>query len=123
MALLSRFNGATAAGAFYGYTPLFIRASATGGFKANTGGSGSAIVEKGYEKAVRVFEQYGSVVWVSAQNDDAVTVLVDGSTFNTESGAYTTLKTALGAVKDAGTLTLATSSSLAADGQISFTTV
>jgi len=123
MALVSRFNGAAAAGAFYGYTPLFIRASATGGFLANSGGAGSAIVEKGYEKAVRVFQQYGSVVSVSAQNDNAITVIVDGPTFNTENGAYTTLKAALTAIKDGGTVTLAVSSALAADGQIVFTNV
>jgi hypothetical protein len=125
MASLSRFNGGAAGGAFYGYTPLVIKLAATGGFLANATASDGAITEKGYEKAVRAIQQFGSIIWLSAQNDDALSVIVDGSTFNTAagtttSGAYGALKDAVGAVKDAGTLTVTTSSVLNGAGTFTF---
>jgi hypothetical protein len=123
MALVSRFNGVAAPGAVYGYTPMVIKIAATAGFLASTGGAGSAIVEKGYDKAVRVLQQYGSIIWLSAQSDNGLTAIVDGATFNTEGGAYTTLKTALGAVKDAGTLTVSVATVFAGDGTFTFSTV
>jgi hypothetical protein len=123
MATVNRFNGAAAGGAFYGYQPLVIKVAATAGFLASTGGAGSAIVEKGYDKAVRVIQQFGSIVWLSAQTDNGLTVIVDGATFNTEGGNYTALKAALGAVKDAGTLAVSVSSVLNGDGTFTFTSV
>jgi hypothetical protein len=122
MALLSRYNGQAAAGAFYGYTPLVIKLACTGGFTANSGGAGSAITEGGYEKVVRAVQQLGSIVWLGAQNDDALTVIVDGPTFNAGAGATTS--GAYGALKDAvlanragsGSLTVTTSSTLAGAG-------
>lgn len=126
MALQSRFNGAAAAGAFYGYTPLVIKLACTAGFTANSGGAGSAIVEGGYEKVVRAVQQLGSVVWLSAQNDDALTVIVDGPTFNagpgaTTSGAYGALKDAVLANRaGSGSLTVTTSSVLNGAGTFTF---
>jgi len=122
MALLSRFNGAAAAGAFYGYSPLVIKLACTAGFTANSGGSGSAITEGGYEKVVRAIQQLGSIIWLSGQNDDALTVIVDLPTFNAGAGATTS--GAYGALKDAvlanragsGSLTVTTSSTLAGAG-------
>jgi hypothetical protein len=104
MALQSRYNGAAAAGAFYGYTPLVIKitdAATTGTLTANTGGSGSAITEGGYEKAVRAIQSLGSVVWLSAQASDSktITAIVDGSTYNNGAGASTS--GSFGALKDA----------------------
>jgi hypothetical protein len=126
MALLSRYNGQAAAGAFYGYTPLVIKLACTGGFTANSGGSGSAITEGGYERAVRAVQQLGSIVWLGAQNDDVLTVIVDGPTFNAGAGATTS--GAYGALKDAvlanragsGSLTVTTSSVLNGAGTFTF---
>jgi len=106
MALVNRFNGAAAAGAFYGYQPLVIKitdaaAGATGVLTANTGGSGLAIVEGGYEKATRAIQTCGSIVWLSAQASDSKTIsaIVDGPTYNTGPGATTA--GSFGALKDA----------------------
>jgi hypothetical protein len=126
MALVNRFNGAAAAGAFYGYTPLVIKLACTGGFTANTGGAGAAIVDGGFERVVRAVQQLGSIVWLSAQNDDSLTVIVDGPTFNAGPGATTT--GAYGALKDVvlanragtGTLTVTTSSVLNGAGTFTF---
>ena len=127
MALASRYNGAAAAGAFYGYTPLVIKVAATSGFAANTGGSGSAIVDGGYEKAVRAMEQFGSIVWLGAQTANTFVAIVDGSTFNTGPGATTT--GAYGALRDAmatatgvsvGSVTVTIATVLAGDGTFTF---
>jgi len=126
MALVNRFNGAAAAGAFYGYTPLVIKLACTGGFTANTGGAGAAIVDGGFERVVRAVQQLGSIVWLGAQNDDSLTVIVDGPTFNAGAGATTS--GAYGALKDAvlanragsGSLTVTTSSVLNGAGTFTF---
>lgn len=128
MALLSRFNGAAAAGAFYGYTPLVIKVADSGNsFTANSGGAGSAITEGGYEKAVRAIQQLGSVVWLGAQANGSFTAVVDGPTFNagagaTTSGAYGALKDAIVAATGAtvGNLTVTTSSVLNGAGTFTF---
>jgi hypothetical protein len=130
MALLSRYNGAAAAGAFYGYTPLVIQIedkAATGTLTANTGGAGSAITEGGYEKAIRAVQTLGSVIWVSSQAAKFVTFIVDGSTYNTGAGATTS--GSFGALKDAltgagftiGSSNLVVTSSSALNGNGTFT--
>ena len=122
MAITSRFNGAAAAGAFYGYTPLVIKLACTAGFTANSTAADGAITDGGFEKVVRAVQQLGSIVWLSAQNDDALTVIVDGPTFNagpgaTTSGAYGALKDAVLANRaGSGSLTVTTSSTLAGAG-------
>lgn len=122
MAITSRFNGAAAAGAFYGYTPLVIKLACTAGFTANSTAADGAITDGGFEKVVRAIQQFGSIVWLSAQNDDALTVIVDGPTFNagpgaTTSGAYGALKDAVLANRaGSGSLTVTTSSTLAGAG-------
>jgi hypothetical protein len=128
MALVSRFNGAAAAGAFYGYQPLVIRLACTGGFTVNTGGAGAAIVDGGFERVVRAVQQLGSIVWLGAQNDDSLTVIVDGPTFNAGPGATPTTTGAYGALKDVvlanrtgtGALTVTTSSVLNGNGTFTF---
>jgi len=125
MALVSRFNGQAAAGAFYGYTPLVIKIVDSGnGFTASSVSNG-VITDGGYEKAVRVIQQFGSIVWLGGQasNGSAITVIVDGPTFNAAAGTVST--GAYGALKDAvvaalsltvGNVTVTTSSTLAAAG-------
>jgi hypothetical protein len=126
MAIVSRFNGAAAAGAFYGYTPLVIKLACTAGFTANSTAADGAITDGGFEKVVRAVQQLGSVVWLSAQNDDSLTVIVDGPTFNagpgaTTSGAYGALKDAVLANRaGSGALTVTTSSVLNGAGTFTF---
>ena len=124
MALLSRYNGQAAAGAFYGYSPLVIKVADSGNsFTANSGGSGSAITEGGYEKAVRAIESLGSIVWLGGQANGAITAIVDQPTFNagagaTTSGSYGALKDAIVAATGAtvNNLTVTTSTVLAGAG-------
>jgi len=126
MAIVSRFNGAAAAGAFYGYTPLVIKLACTAGFTANSTAADGVITEGGYEKVVRAVQQLGSIVWLGAQNDDALTVIVDLPTFNAGAGATTS--GAYGALKDAvlanragsGALTVTTSKELNGAGTFTF---
>jgi hypothetical protein len=123
MALQSRFNGQAAAGAFYGYSPLVIKIADTGnGFTASSVSNG-VITDGGYEKAVRVIQQFGSIVWLGGQAAGAITVIVDGPTFNAAAGTVST--GAYGALKDAvvaaltltvGNVTVTTSSTLAGAG-------
>jgi hypothetical protein len=126
MAIVSRFNGAAAAGAFYGYTPLVIKLACTAGFTANSTAADGAITDGGFEKVVRAVQQLGSVVWLGAQNDDSLTVIVDGPTFNagpgaTTSGAYGALKDAVLANRaGSGALTVTTSSVLNGAGTFTF---
>jgi hypothetical protein len=126
MAITSRFNGAAAAGAFYGYSPLVIKLACTAGFTANSTAADGAITDGGFEKVVRAVQQLGSIVWLSAQNDDSLTVIVDGPTFNagpgaTTSGLYGALKDAVLANRaGSGALTVTTSSVLNGAGTFTF---
>ena len=126
MARVLKVHGQVAAGAFYGYTPLVIRINRSNVFTAdsvdaNTG----AITEGGYSKAIRAVQALGSIVLSSAiaTDDDYITVIVDGPSFNAGRGAVT--NAAYGALKDAlvdtvggaaGNYTIATATSLNSDG-------
>jgi hypothetical protein len=124
MAITSRFNGAAAAGAFYGYSPLVIKIADSGNsFTASSTAADGVITDGGYEKAVRVIQQFGSIVWLGGQSNGAITAIVDGPTFNQIPGPITT--GAFGALKDAivlatgatvGNVTITSSSTLAAAG-------
>lgn len=123
MAGFDRVNGKASAGAFYGYSPLVIKVADSGsGFTATTGGGTSAIVEGGYDKAVRAMETLGSIVWLAGQTNASFVAIVDGPSFNAGAGATTT--GAYGALKDAlagagftvSNLTVTTSTVLAGAG-------
>lgn len=127
MAGISRINGNAVAGAFYGLQPLVVKVADSGsGFTASTGGGTTAIVEGGYEKAVRALETVGSIVWLGAQADATFTAVVDGASVNRGPGATTS--GAWGALKDAlasagftvGNLTVTTSSTLNGAGTFTF---
>jgi len=133
MAALNRVHGQVAAGAFYGYTPLVIKiADSSSRFTADTGGNGAAITEGGYALAVKAIQSLGSIVWLGAQLDASITVIVDQPTFNAGAGATTS--GAYGALKDAmvgagilsaanvvsGNLTVTTSSVLNGAGTFTF---
>ena len=91
MAELSRFNGAPAAGGFYGYQPKFVLVTASNKFTADTGGAGVAIVEGGYTKAVRAAQSVGSIVILAARDSgsDYFTCVFDAATVNSGAGETT----------------------------------
>lgn len=127
MATVSKYHGVAAPGAFYGYQPLVIKAACTGGFLASTGGDGAtAVTEKGYDKAVKAVQQYGSIVWLGAQDDDSFCCIVDGATMNRAAGPTTAgdlgaLDDAITAVRDgANAVTITTSSALNGAGTFTF---
>jgi hypothetical protein len=86
MALVPKFNGAAAAGAFYGYTPLFLTVTGTAIGAANTVASDGSIVEGAFEKAVRAIQLQASIVFISPTVADGFTVAIDGPS----AGAYLT---------------------------------
>jgi hypothetical protein len=118
MALQSRYNGAAASGAFYGYQPLCIRVTDSGSnFTANSTSSG-VITEGGYEKMVRAVQTLGSIIILGAQANGAFCCVVDAATFNTSgdttnTGSFGVLKTLATAVANsigtAGTIAVTTS--------------
>lgn len=127
-----RTNGtslSTGAGtaAVYGYSPLVIKVAATGGFTATTGGNGVALVEGGYDKAVRAVQQLGSSIWIGAIASGTFVVIVDGPSFNagaglTTAGAYGALRDAMAAATGVavGSVTVTTSTALVGDGTFTF---
>ena len=134
MAALNRVHGQVAAGAFFGYTPLVIKITDSGErFTADSvNGTTGAITEGGYALAVKAIQSLGSIVWLGAQLNASITVIVDQPTFNTGAGATTA--GVYGALKDAmvgagilsaanvvsGNLTVATSSVLNGAGTFTF---
>jgi hypothetical protein len=125
-----KVHGQVAAGAFFGYTPMFVRAYRANVFTADTvDATTGAITEGGYSKAMKAFQALGSVTWASAiaSDDDYITVMVDYPTFNMGGGATTS--GAMGALKDAlvgtvggaaGNYTITTSTVLNSDGTFTF---
>jgi len=101
MADVSRFNGAPAAGGFYGYQPKFVKVAATNKFTADTGGAGTAITEGGYSKAVKAAQVVGSIVILGARDSgsDYFSCVFDAATVN--DGAGDTTAGAWGAFIDA----------------------
>ena len=105
MASIQRVHGTSAAGAFFGYTPIVVKVAATGIFTADTvNATTGAITEGGYAVARKILQNYGSIVWLGARDVDNFTAIVDQPTLNQVGGPTTT--TALGALKDALTTAL-----------------
>jgi hypothetical protein len=104
---IDRVNGTSQAGSFFGYQPRFFKVTNTADTvgSADTGGSGSAIVEGNFTKALRAIQERASIVIIGAQSTPAFLVGVDGATANAYDGANddTDLAAALTAVIEAGT--------------------
>jgi hypothetical protein len=124
MAGFSRVNGQASYSTFYGYQPLVLVIADSGNtFTASSGGSGSAITDGGYEKAVRAVETLGSIIWLGKQANGSFTAIVDGGSFNagpgaTTSGAYGALKDNIAAQTGAsvGNLTVTTYTTITGAG-------
>jgi len=93
MATLNRVHGQTSGGAFYGYSPLVVRITASGGaanvFTADTvNGTTGAITDGGYTIARRVLQTVASIVWLGERDsgNDVFTAIVDLPTANQGDG-------------------------------------
>lgn len=111
-----KVNGQASPTAVYGYQPLVIKVAKNGMFTATTGGHAgddttSALVEGGYDQAVRTVMQYASIEILGAQTANTFVVIVDGATANL---------TALTAAFVAQGATVTTSTVLNGDGTFTF---
>ena len=125
MASIQRTHGTTAAGAFFGYTPIVVKVAATGIFTADSvNATTGAITDGGYTVARKILQNYGSIVWLGARDSGVFTAIVDQPTLNQVGGPTTT--TALGSLKDTlttalgGTHTVTVATVLAGDGTFTF---
>jgi hypothetical protein len=90
---INRVHGQDAAGAFYGYTPLVVRITCSGGaanvFTADSvDGTTGAITIGGYTEARMVLQNFASIVWLGARDtgNDVFTAIVDQPTANQGDG-------------------------------------
>lgn len=135
---ISRVHGQTSGGAFYGYSPLVVRVTCSGGaanvFTADTvNGTTGAITDGGYTIARRTLQNFASIVWLGERDtgNDVFTAIVDlpsanqGDGAGGQSGATTgfgALKAALAAALGgaAGDYAVATSTALNGVGTFTF---
>lgn len=81
MATLQRVHGSPAAGAFYGYQPLFLKITGTGVATADTVDATGKITATGtFSKALTALQQVGSIVFIGPRADDGFVVAVDAAT-------------------------------------------
>jgi hypothetical protein len=86
MAGISRVNGGVVAPATLhgGYPMLFLKVAGSGAtFAADTGGSGAAITEGNFTKAIRAIQRVATIVYIGARADAQFVVAVDSSTAQT----------------------------------------
>lgn len=93
MATIIRKHGQDAGGAFYGYTPLVIRVTCSGGaanvFTADAvDGTTGDITVGGYTVARQTLQNFASIVWMGARDtgNDVFTAIVDQPTANQGDG-------------------------------------
>ena len=112
---ISRVHGQTAAGAFFGYTPLVVKVVCSGGaanvFTADAvDGTTGAITDGGYTVARRTLQNFASIVWLGAADGgfDNFTAIVDQPTANQGdgTGGQAGATTGFGALKAALALAL-----------------
>jgi hypothetical protein len=106
-----KVNGKADATTVYGYQPLVVLVTKTGAFTASTGGAPEALVDGGYEQAMRTVMQYASIVFMGAQTANTFCVIVDAASAN-----ITALTAAF--VAEGGAVT--TSTQLNGDGTFTF---
>lgn len=93
MAGIDRVNGSVVNPATLhgGYPMTFLKVVANSSqFTADTGGSGVAIVEGGFTKAIRAIQTVASIVYIGTRADGQFVVAVDGSTAQPTGPAYDT---------------------------------
>lgn len=109
MAGISRVNGGVIAETLHGgYQQTFLKITGTGIGTADSGGSGSAIVEGNWSKSIRALQTVATTVWIGPRADNGFLVAVDGATAQPDGPAYDTdgtpdVATRVKAVLDAAT--------------------
>lgn len=91
MAGISRVNGGVIAPAgFYGYSPAVVKVYASNVGTADTGGSGTPIVEGNFTKAIRAIQTIASIVFIGTRGNDGFLVILDAPTAQPTGPAYDT---------------------------------
>ena len=91
MAGISRVNGSVIAPAgFYGYSPSVVKVYASNVGTADSGGSGTAITEGNFTKAIRAIQTIANIVFIGTRGDDGFLVIVDAPTAQPTGPAYDT---------------------------------
>jgi hypothetical protein len=95
MATIQRVHGSVAAGAFYGYQPLFLKITGTNVATADTLVNGNITVTGNFSKAITAIQQVGSIVYIGPRADGGFIVALDGATAtdNNESDVATRVDT------------------------------
>ena len=74
-----------------GYSQTFLKLTHAGnGFTADSGGSGTAITEGGFSKAIRAIQTIATTSWIGPRADGGFLVLVDAPTAQPTGPAYDT---------------------------------
>ena len=109
MAGISRVNGGVVAETLTGgYQTQYFLVTGTSVATADSGGSGSAITEGTFTKAIRAIQTVATIVYIGPRADGGFVVGVDGATAQPTGPAYDTDSTPtvaerLKAVVDTGT--------------------
>jgi hypothetical protein len=91
MAGISRVNGGVRAETLHGgYQTTFLLITGTNVGTADTGGSGSAITEGNWSKAIRAVQTVATTVFVGPRADGGFVVGLDGATAQPTGPAYDT---------------------------------
>jgi hypothetical protein len=74
-----------------GYQMVFLKlVDSDSGFTADSGGSGTAITEGGFTKAIRAIQTVASIVYIGTRANGQFVVAVDGATAQPTGPAYDT---------------------------------
>ncbi len=88
---INRVNGGVEAGFLLsGYSQTFLKITGTDIGTADTGGSGSAITEGNFSKAIRALQTIATTSWIGPRADNGFLVLVDAPTAQPTGPAYDT---------------------------------
>ena len=110
MAGISRVNGGVVAETLHGgYQTTYLLITGTGVGTADSGGSGSAITEGNWTKAVRAVQTVATTVFIGPRADNGFLVGVDGATAQPTGPAYDSDSTPTVAERVAAVVTAATS--------------
>jgi hypothetical protein len=76
---ITRINGTTQAGGFYGLQPTILKIAGTG--------IGNAGVDGNFEKAIRAIQLRASIVYIGTRANNQFVVIIDGTSANAFNGS------------------------------------
>jgi hypothetical protein len=76
---ITRINGTTQAGGFYGLQPVILKIAGTG--------VGAAGINGNFEKAIRAIQLRASIVYIGTRANDQFVVIIDGTSANAYNGS------------------------------------